>query len=163
MGIRIGNGYDIHRLVEGRPLILGGVNIPHEKGLLGHSDADVLSHAITDALLGALALGDIGTYFPPSDPQWAGADSLKLLSQVYSMVIERQWAIANVDSVIIAERPKLKPHIPQIQSTLASVLDLAPVQVGVKATTNEKMGPTGREEGIAAHAVVLLIQHPPSR
>ncbi|MGF1457604.1 MAG: 2-C-methyl-D-erythritol 2,4-cyclodiphosphate synthase [Leptolyngbyaceae cyanobacterium] len=156
MNIRIGNGYDIHRLVEERPLILGGVPIPHHKGLLGHSDADVLTHAITDALLGALSLGDLGTYFPPSDPQWAGADSLQLLAQVYQMVRDRDWAIVNVDSVVIAERPKLKPHIEKMRSTLAQVLDVAPDQVGVKATTNEKLGPTGREEGIAAYAVVLL-------
>ena len=156
MNIRIGNGYDIHRLVEGRPLILGGVTIPHVMGLLGHSDADVLTHAITDALLGALSLGDIGTYFPPSDPQWAGADSLKLLDQVYQMVRDRDWEIVNIDSVVIAERPKLKPHITDMRSSLAQALNVAPEQVGVKATTNEKLGPTGREEGIAAHAVVLL-------
>ena len=156
MNIRIGNGYDIHRLVEGRPLILGGVTIPHAMGLLGHSDADVLTHAITDALLGALSLGDIGTYFPPSDPQWAGADSLKLLDQVYQMVRDRDWAIVNIDSVVIAERPKLKPHIADMRSSLAQSLNIAPEQVGVKATTNEKLGPTGREEGIAAYAVVLL-------
>lgn len=156
MNIRIGNGYDIHRLVEERPLILGGVHIPHTKGLLGHSDADVLTHAITDALLGALSLGDIGTYFPPSDPQWAGADSLKLLKQVHRMVCDRNWAIVNVDSVVVAERPKLKPHIAEMRSTLAEVLNVTPEQVGVKATTNEKLGPTGREEGIAAYAVVLL-------
>jgi 2-C-methyl-D-erythritol 2,4-cyclodiphosphate synthase len=158
MNLRIGNGYDIHRLVADRPLILGGVKIEHDRGLLGHSDADVLTHAITDALLGALSLGDIGTYFPPSDPQWAGADSLKLLAQVYQMVSDRQWAIVNVDSVIIAERPKLKPHIAAIRETLAHVLQVSPEQVGVKATTNEKLGPTGREEGIAAYAVVLLSQ-----
>ena len=156
MNIRIGNGYDIHRLVEGRPLILGGVTIPHVMGLLGHSDADVLTHAITDALLGALSLGDIGTYSPPSDPQWAGADSLKVLDQVYPMVRDRDWAIVNIDSVVIAERPKLKPHIADMRSSLAQALNVAPEQVGVKATTNEKLGPTGREEGIAAHAVVLL-------
>ncbi|MEM1290067.1 MAG: 2-C-methyl-D-erythritol 2,4-cyclodiphosphate synthase [Cyanobacteria bacterium P01_H01_bin.162] len=158
MSIRIGNGYDIHRLVADRPLIIGGINIAHDKGLLGHSDADVLTHAIADALLGALSLGDIGTYFPPSDPQWAGADSLMLLAQVYQMVRDRGWAIANVDSVIVAERPKLKPHIADIRKSLAEVLALAPDQVGVKATTNEKLGPTGREEGIAAYAVVLISQ-----
>ena len=126
--------------------------------MLGHSDADVLTHAVADALLGALSLGDIGTYFPPSDPQWAGADSLILLAQVYQMVRDRGWAIANVDSVIVAERPKLKPHIADIRKSLAKVLALAPDQVGVKATTNEKLGPTGREEGIAAYAVVLISQ-----
>jgi 2-C-methyl-D-erythritol 2,4-cyclodiphosphate synthase len=161
MNLRIGNGYDIHRLVADRPLILGGVKIEHELGLLGHSDADVLSHAITDALLGALSLGDIGTHFPPNDPQWAGANSLKLLEQVYRMVQDRSWAIVNIDSVVIAERPKLKPHISTIQKTLADVLNITPDQVGVKATTNEKLGPTGREEGIAAYAVVLLSQQSP--
>ncbi|MDB9525804.1 2-C-methyl-D-erythritol 2,4-cyclodiphosphate synthase [Oscillatoria sp. CS-180] len=158
MNIRIGNGYDIHRLVPDRPLILGGVKIEHDFGLLGHSDADVLSHAITDALLGALSLGDIGTYFPPSDPQWAGADSLKLLKHVYGMVRDRSWSVVNIDSVVIAERPKLKPHIAAIRETLAQTLDIPPEQIGVKATTNEKMGPTGREEGIAAYAVALLSQ-----
>lgn len=158
MNLRIGNGYDIHRLVADRPLILGGVEIEHELGLLGHSDADVLTHAIMDALLGALSLGDIGKYFPPSDPQWAGADSLKLLAQVQQMVRDRDWAIVNIDSVIVAERPKLKPHIDTMRKTLADVLNVTPDQVGVKATTNEKLGPTGREEGIAAYAVVLLSQ-----
>lgn len=156
MNIRIGNGYDIHRLVPGRPLILGGVRIEHELGLLGHSDADALTHAITDALLGALSLGDIGLYFPPSDPQWAGANSLKLLEQVYQMVHDRNWAIVNIDSVVVAERPKLKPHMTAMKETLANVLAIAPDQIGIKATTNEKLGPTGREEGIAAYAVVLL-------
>lgn len=158
MNLRIGNGYDIHRLVAGRPLILGGVLIEHEMGLLGHSDADALTHAIIDALLGALSLGDIGLYFPPSDPQWAGANSLKLLEQVHYMLCDRQWTVVNVDSVIVAERPKLKPHISKMRETLAKVLQVSPEQVGVKATTNEQLGPTGREEGIAAHAVVLLAQ-----
>ena len=156
MALRIGNGYDIHRLVAERPLILGGVNIPHELGLDGHSDADVLTHAIMDAMLGALSLGDIGLYFPPGDPQWAGADSLKLLTQVNAMIKERGWSINNLDSVIVAERPKLKPHIGAMRSQLADVLALAPDQVGIKATTNEKLGPTGRQEGIAVHSVVLL-------
>jgi 2-C-methyl-D-erythritol 2,4-cyclodiphosphate synthase len=156
MGIRIGNGYDIHRLVADRPLILGGVKIDHELGLLGHSDADVLTHAIMDALLGALSLGDIGHYFPPTDPQWAGADSLQLLAQVHDLIRERQWQIVNIDSVVVAERPKLKPHIATMRDRLAQVLDLDPSQVGIKATTNEKLGPVGAEEGICAHAVVLL-------
>ncbi|HIK14769.1 MAG TPA: 2-C-methyl-D-erythritol 2,4-cyclodiphosphate synthase [Leptolyngbyaceae cyanobacterium M33_DOE_097] len=156
--IRIGNGYDIHRLVPERPLILGGIHIPHELGLLGHSDADVLTHAIMDAMLGALSLGDIGLYFPPSDPQWAGADSLKLLEQVDQLVQNKGWQIGNIDSVVVAERPKLKPHIPAMRDRLAKVLNLAPDQVGVKATTNEKLDATGREEGIAAYAVVLLTQ-----
>jgi len=156
--IRIGNGYDIHRLVPERPLILGGVHIPHELGLLGHSDADVLTHAIMDAMLGALSLGDIGLYFPPSDPQWAGADSLKLLKQVDQLVQDKGWQIGNIDSVVVAERPKLKPHIPEMRDRLAKVLNVTPDQVGVKATTNEKLDATGREEGIAAYAVVLLTQ-----
>ena len=158
MNIRIGNGYDIHRLVPGRPLILGGLHIEHDLGLLGHSDADVLTHAIMDALLGALSLGDIGLYFPPGAPQWAGANSLLLLDQVAQMVRDRGWNVVNIDSVIVAERPKLKPHIAAMRDKLAQVLHLEPDQVGVKATTNEKLGPTGREEGIAVYAVALLAQ-----
>ncbi len=158
MALRIGNGYDIHRLVEGRPLILGGVTLPHSHGLDGHSDADVLTHAIMDALLGALSLGDIGLYFPPGDPQWAGADSLKLLAQVNAMVQERGWTVCNVDSVIVAEQPKMKPHIEAMRTKLAAVLGIDPSQVGVKATTNEGLGPVGRQEGIAVHAVALLTQ-----
>ncbi|HEY9850718.1 MAG TPA: 2-C-methyl-D-erythritol 2,4-cyclodiphosphate synthase [Leptolyngbyaceae cyanobacterium] len=157
MFFRIGNGYDIHRLVEGRRLILGGVEIAHELGLLGHSDADVLTHAIMDAMLGALSLGDIGHYFPPTDPKWAGADSLVLLSQVNQLVVDRGWQISNIDSVVVAERPKLKPHISAMRDRLASVLKLAPEQIGIKATTNEKLGPVGREEGISAYAVALLV------
>jgi 2-C-methyl-D-erythritol 2,4-cyclodiphosphate synthase len=156
--MRIGNGYDIHRLVPGRALILGGINIPHSLGLLGHSDADVLTHALMDALLGALSLGDIGHYFPPSDPQWAGANSLDLLQQVHQLVVQQGWAIANLDSVIVAERPKLKPHLGSMKAKLAEVLHLEPQQIGIKATTNEQLGPTGREEGIAAYAVALLIR-----
>ncbi|MBW4448384.1 MAG: 2-C-methyl-D-erythritol 2,4-cyclodiphosphate synthase [Spirirestis rafaelensis WJT71-NPBG6] len=154
--IRIGNGYDIHQLVSDRSLILGGVKIPHEVGLLGHSDADVLTHAIMDAMLGALSLGDIGHYFPPSDAQWAGADSLMLLAQVDKLIRDRGWQIGNIDSVVVAERPKLKPHIGNMRDKLAGVLQLQPNQVGIKATTNEKLGPVGREEGICAYAVVLL-------
>lgn len=154
--IRIGNGYDIHCLVRDRPLILGGLWIEHELGLLGHSDADVLTHAIMDAMLGALSLGDIGLYFPPTDPQWKGADSLKLLDQVNQLVLGQGWEIGNIDSVVIAERPKLKPHIMAMRERLAEVLRIQPGQVGIKATTNEKLGPEGREEGISAHAVVLL-------
>ncbi|MEM8805327.1 MAG: 2-C-methyl-D-erythritol 2,4-cyclodiphosphate synthase [Cyanobacteria bacterium P01_G01_bin.38] len=156
MDIRIGNGYDIHRLTPDRPLILGGVKIEHSLGLLGHSDADVLTHAIMDALLGALSLGDIGLYFPPSDPQWAGADSLVLLEQVHQLIQSKGWAIGNLDSVVVAEQPKLKPHIKAMRSQLAQRLSLEPDQIGIKATTNEKLGPTGREEGIAAYAVALL-------
>lgn len=154
--IRIGNGYDIHRLVPGRPLILGGLFIEHELGLLGHSDADVLTHAIMDAMLGALSLGDIGLYFPPTDPQWKGADSLKLLVQVKGLIHDRGWQVGNIDSVVVAERPKLKPHIAAMRDRLATALEIQPDQVGVKATTNEQLGPEGREEGIAAYAVVLL-------
>lgn len=158
MTIRIGNGYDIHRLGPDRPLILGGVRLAHSLGLLGHSDADVLTHAIMDAMLGALSLGDIGHYFPPTDAQWAGADSIQLLQRVDGLIRDRGWSVVNIDSVVVAERPKLKPHINQMRSTLAQALQVAPEQVGVKATTNEELGPTGREEGIAAYAVVLLTQ-----
>ena len=158
MNIRIGNGYDIHRLVEQRPLILGGVEIPHQLGLLGHSDADVLTHAIMDGMLGALSLGDIGHYFPPSDPQWAGANSLLLLEQVNELVRSQGWQIGNIDSVIVAEQPKLKPHLPSMCNNLANTLKINSDQVGIKATTNEKLGPVGREEGISAYAVVLLIK-----
>jgi 2-C-methyl-D-erythritol 2,4-cyclodiphosphate synthase len=156
MNIRIGNGYDIHRLVTGRPLILGGVEIDHKLGLLGHSDADVLTHAIMDAILGALSLGDIGHYFPPTDPQWAGADSQLLLAKVHRLVRDRGWQISNIDSVIVAEQPKLKPYIQTMRSQLANVLELEADQVSIKATTNEQLGPVGREEGIAAYAVALL-------
>ncbi|MBF2065746.1 MAG: 2-C-methyl-D-erythritol 2,4-cyclodiphosphate synthase [Calothrix sp. C42_A2020_038] len=156
MSIRIGNGYDIHRLTTGRRLVLGGVEIDHELGLLGHSDADVLTHAIMDAMLGALSLGDIGHYFPPTDPKWAGADSLVLLSQVNQLVLDKGWKIGNIDSVVVAERPKLKPHIQKMRDKISSVLQLEPTQIGIKATTNEKLGPVGREEGICAYAVVLL-------
>jgi len=158
MNIRIGNGYDIHQLCEGRPLILGGVKIEHELGLLGHSDADVLTHAIMDAMLGALSLGDIGHYFPPTDPKWKGADSLVLLSQVNQLIQTQGWKIGNIDSVVVAERPKLKPHIKTMRDRLANVLALQPDQIGIKATTNEKLGPVGREEGISAYAVVLLVK-----
>ncbi len=158
LNIRIGNGYDIHRLIEGRPLILGGVEIPHSLGLLGHSDADALTHAIMDAMLGALSLGDIGHYFPPSDPKWSGANSLMLLKQVNQLITAQGWQIGNIDSVIVAERPKLKPHIKTMGDRLAQTLNLEPSQVGIKATTNEKLGPVGREEGISAYAVVLLVK-----
>ncbi|NEO12480.1 MULTISPECIES: 2-C-methyl-D-erythritol 2,4-cyclodiphosphate synthase [unclassified Moorena] len=158
MTIRIGNGYDIHQLGKGRRLILGGVEIPHELGLLGHSDADVLTHAIMDAMLGALSLGDIGHYFPPTDEKWAGADSLVLLHQVNQLIQSHGWGIGNIDSVVVAERPKLKPHIKTMRDRLSVVLDLKPDQIGIKATTNEKLGPVGREEGIAAYAVALLVR-----
>ena len=159
--LRIGNGYDIHRLVPGRPLILGGQTLAHPEGLGldGHSDADVLVHALMDALLGALSLGDIGQYFPPDDPRWKGADSLVLLEQVMGLIRERGWQVVNVDTVIVAERPKLRPHIETMRAAIARRMGLEPDQVGVKATTNEKLGPTGREEGIACHAVALLHKH----
>ncbi|MGB3495768.1 MAG: 2-C-methyl-D-erythritol 2,4-cyclodiphosphate synthase [Elainellaceae cyanobacterium] len=161
MNVRIGNGYDIHQLVAGRPLILGGVKIDHELGLLGHSDADALTHAIMDALLGALSLGDIGHYFPPTDPQWKGADSIELLTQVNQLILDRGWQISNLDSVVVAERPKLKPHVEAMRDRLSKALQLSPEQVGIKATTNEKLGPVGREEGIAAYAVALLVKDMP--
>jgi 2-C-methyl-D-erythritol 2,4-cyclodiphosphate synthase len=158
MQLRIGNGYDIHRLVPGRPLILGGEQLHHPEGLGldGHSDADVLVHAVMDALLGALSLGDIGLHFPPDDERWRGADSLVLLEQVAALVRREGWQVVNVDSVVVAERPKLKPHVPAMRAAIAARLGVAPEQVGVKATTNERLGPTGREEGIACHAVALL-------
>ena len=158
MNIRVGNGYDIHRLVPGRPLILGGQTLEHPAGLGldGHSDADVLVHALMDALLGALSLGDIGKYFPPTDPKWKGANSLELLEQVMGLVRERGWSVVNVDSVVIAERPKLKPHIHAMRAAIAARMGLDPEQVGVKATTNEKLGAEGREEGISCQAVALL-------
>lgn len=157
MDFRIGNGYDIHQLAEGRPLILGGIEIPHHLGLLGHSDADALTHAIMDAMLGALSLGDIGHYFPPSEPKWAGANSLELLHQVNQLIGDRHWRVSNLDTVVVAERPKLKPYIADMRDRLADVLQLEPDRVGIKATTNEKLGPVGREEGISAYAVVLLV------
>jgi 2-C-methyl-D-erythritol 2,4-cyclodiphosphate synthase len=144
--------------VPGRPLILGGQRLHHPDGLGldGHSDADVLVHAIMDALLGALSLGDIGKYFPPDDPRWKGADSLVLLEQVVALVRERGWQVLNLDSVVVAERPKLKPHIEAMRCAIATRIGIEPEQVGVKATTNEKLGPEGREEGISAQAVALL-------
>nr|WP_287130388.1 2-C-methyl-D-erythritol 2,4-cyclodiphosphate synthase [Candidatus Cyanaurora vandensis] len=154
--MRIGNGYDIHRLVPGRTLIIGGVTIPYERGLLGHSDADVLTHAIMDALLGALALGDIGHYFPPTDPAWRGADSLVLLAQVNKLLMERGYQVSNLDSVIVAEAPRMKPHLPAMQLKLGQVLGIAPDQIGIKATTQEGLGPIGQGEAICAYAVVLL-------
>ncbi|KOR36581.1 MULTISPECIES: 2-C-methyl-D-erythritol 2,4-cyclodiphosphate synthase [Planktothricoides] len=156
--IRIGNGYDIHRLGSDRALILGGVKIEHSLGLVGHSDADVLTHAIMDAMLGALSLGDIGHYFPPTDDRWKGADSLVLLAQVNQLIKEKGWQVSNIDSVVVAERPKLKPHISKMRDRLSTVLGIDPDQVGVKATTNEKLGPEGREEGISAYAVALLVK-----
>ncbi len=158
MNIRIGNGYDLHRLVSDRKLILGGVEIPYEKGLLGHSDADVLTHAIMDAMLGALALGDIGHYFPPTDPKWAGADSIMLLQQVQELIGAQGWRVNNIDSMVIAEAPKLKPHIKAMRDRLAQAMNLPIDCVSVKATTNEGMDAIGQKEAIAVHAVVLLVK-----
>ena len=154
--MRIGSGFDVHRLVEGRKLILGGVDIPFEKGLDGHSDADVAIHALMDAILGALALGDIGQHFPPSDETYRGADSMKLLSAVVSLMKEKGYRIGNVDLTVIAEKPKMAPHIPMMRQNIAAVLETEIENVSVKATTTEKLGFTGRGEGIAAEAVVLL-------
>jgi 2-C-methyl-D-erythritol 2,4-cyclodiphosphate synthase len=156
--MRIGIGYDIHRLVEGRKLILGGVEIPFEKGLFGHSDADVLTHAICDALLGAAALGDIGSHFPDTDPRFAGASSLDLLAHVVELITERGYKIANLDSIVMAERPKLKPHVQAIRESLAAVLRVEVEQVSVKAKTSEGLESVGRNEAMAAHAVTLLIK-----
>lgn len=154
--MRIGHGYDVHRLAEGRKLILGGVDIPWERGLLGHSDADVLTHAVMDALLGAAGLGDIGKYFPDTDPAYAGADSLKLLAHVAGLLKERGFFVGNVDATIIAQRPKLAPHIPAMRDNLARVMGVETGRINVKATTEEGLGFTGAGEGMAAHAVCLL-------
>ena len=154
--MRIGHGYDVHRLALGRDLVLGGVQIPFEQGLLGHSDADVLTHAVMDALLGAAALGDIGKHFPDSDARYAGASSLELLRQVCDMIGREGYSIANIDSMVIAQRPKLAPYIPEMRHKIALAAGLDPLQVNVKATTEEGLGFTGAGEGIAAHAVVLL-------
>ena len=154
--MRIGHGYDVHRLVEGRDLILGGVKIPYEKGLLGHSDADVLLHAVSDALLGAAGLGDIGRHFPDTDPQYKGADSLELLRQVYRKISEKGYRVGNIDVTMIAQRPKLKDYIPQMQANIAAAVGTEPDRVNVKATTEEKLGFTGTGEGMSCHAVCLL-------
>ena len=154
--MHIGMGYDVHRLVEGRKLIMGGVEIPYEKGLLGHSDADVLLHAIMDALLGAAALGDIGKFFPDNDPAFEGADSVKLLSKVGEMLDEKRFLIENIDATIIAQKPKMRPYIDQMRQNIADTLGLDLSQVGVKATTEEGLGFTGAGEGISAQAICLL-------
>lgn len=157
-GMRIGHGYDVHRLTEGRRLVLGGVDIPWEKGLLGHSDADVLTHAVMDALLGAAGLGDIGKHFPDTDPAYAGADSLKLLARVMELLGTRGLSVGNVDATILAQRPKLAPYIPQMRDNLARVMGTEPFRVNVKATTEEGLGFTGSGEGMATHAVCLLME-----
>ncbi len=158
--MRIGIGYDVHRLKEGRKLILGGVEIPNDKGLDGHSDADVLVHAIMDALLGAAGLGDIGEHFPDSDEQFKGISSLKLLAHVGALLSERSLGVGNIDATICAERPKLKAHIPSIQECLAECMGIDVEDISIKATTTEKLGFTGREEGISAYATVLIEAYP---
>ena len=154
--MRIGHGYDVHKLVEGRKLILGGIEIPYEKGLLGHSDADVLTHALMDALLGAAALGDIGKLFPDNDPAYAGADSVELLKHVCTVIDEAGYRVGNVDCTVIAQRPKLAPFIPAMREKLAKAMQVDVTQVSVKATTEEHLGFTGEGLGIAAHSVALL-------
>jgi 2-C-methyl-D-erythritol 2,4-cyclodiphosphate synthase len=154
--MRIGHGYDVHRLVEGRRCIIGGVDIPHEKGLLGHSDADVLLHAIMDAVLGAMAAGDIGKLFPDNDPTYKGADSLVLTRRVAEVMVERGYRLGNLDATVIAQAPKLAPHIPAMRGKIAEAFGVEAGRVSVKATTEEKLGFTGSGEGIAAHAVCLL-------
>ena len=154
--IRIGNGFDVHRLVEGRKLIICGVEIPHETGLLGHSDADVALHALSDAILGAAALGDIGKHFPDTDPAYSGADSRVLLRHVVALVADKGYRIGNVDITIMAQRPKMSPHIEQMRINVAADLEVDPDRVSVKATTTEKLGFTGRGEGIAAMATALI-------
>ena len=154
--MRIGHGYDVHKLVEGRDLILGGVKIDYEKGLLGHSDADVLLHAVSDALLGAAGLGDIGRHFPDTDPKYKGADSLMLLREVYRKISEKGFREGNIDVTMIAQKPKLKDFIPKMQENIAAAVGVTPDRVNVKATTEEKLGFTGTGEGMACHAVCLL-------
>ena len=157
--IRVGNGYDVHRLVEGRKLILGGVAVPQSMGLDGHSDADALVHALCDALLGALGAGDIGKYFPDTDPKWKGISSLHLLKEVMRMCREKGFELANADSVIVAQKPKLAPYISEMKKNIASILDVETDQINIKATTTEKLGFAGREEGISAYAVALLVKN----
>lgn len=156
--LRIGQGYDVHRLVEGRKLILGGVEIPHERGLLGHSDADVLLHAIMDAILGAAGMGDIGRHFPDSDPTYAGADSMILLKETTRKVNQAGWLVGNIDVTVIAQKPKLAGYIPLMQARIANAIGVAQEQINVKATTEEGLGFTGSGEGIAAQAVALLVR-----
>lgn len=155
---RIGMGYDVHRFAEGRDLWLGGVKIPHTVGLLGHSDADVLLHAISDALLGALALRDIGYHFPDTDPHYKGADSGALLAEVYSLVLTKGYVVGNIDATIVAEHPKINPFVDAITTRISEILHITPEQVSIKATTNERMGFVGREEGIMSQAVVILLK-----
>ncbi len=156
--MRIGHGYDVHRLVKDRLLILGGVTIPHETGLLGHSDADVLTHAVMDSLLGAMALGDIGKHFPDTDEKWKGADSVELAKAVRKLVTRDGWSIGNIDATILAQAPKLAPHIPQMRENLAVALQIPVDRISIKATTEEHLGFTGEKLGMAAHAVALMIK-----
>jgi 2-C-methyl-D-erythritol 2,4-cyclodiphosphate synthase len=156
--IRVGYGYDVHQFSTGRKLILGGIEIPHDRGLQGHSDADVLLHAITDAILGALALGDIGTHFPDTEKIWKDADSAKLLQTAYLMVTEKGYQLSNIDSTVVAEAPKLNPYIPQMQDQISKILNIGPDRISIKATTSEKMGFVGRGEGVAAMSTILLIK-----
>jgi 2-C-methyl-D-erythritol 2,4-cyclodiphosphate synthase len=156
--MRVGQGFDVHQLVEGRPLILGGINIPHHKGLLGHSDADVLLHTIADACLGAVGEGDIGKHFPDTDPNFKDADSAKLLAHVWTLVKKSGYKLGNIDCTIMAEKPKMAPYINKMRERIAELLEADASQVNVKATTTEKLGFTGREEGIASQVVVLLIK-----
>ena len=160
---RVGFGYDLHRLVEGRPLILGGVPIPHDRGLLGHSDADAVCHALTDAILGAAAAGDIGQHFPDTDPRWQGAASLDLLKAVVNLVRARGFDVVNVDVVIVAERPKIAPFVGRMRDVLAAAVGVDAAQVSVKGKTNEGVDATGRGEAIAAHAVAMLCSSPETR
>jgi len=158
MTMRIGSGFDVHALVEGRPLILGGVTIPYPRGLDGHSDADALLHAVCDAILGALAMGDIGRHFPDTDPRWKGVDSRVLLRHVMGMASAAGWAIGNLDATVVAQAPKLAPHVPQMVANIASDLACDATEVSVKATTTERLGFAGRGEGIAVVATVLLVR-----
>lgn len=156
--MRVGLGYDVHRLVEGRKLIIGGTDVPHETGLLGHSDADVLTHAIMDSILGALALGDIGKHFPDTDQKYKGADSIKLLEYVYNLIKEKGYKIGNIDATIIAQRPKMAPHIQGMREIISKALNTSIENINIKATTEEKLGFTGKEEGIASQSICLLVK-----
>ena len=156
--MRVGLGYDVHKLVEGRKLIIGGVNVPHEKGLLGHSDADVLIHAVMDSILGALALGDIGKHFPDTDEKYKGADSMKLLEFVYNLINEKGYNIGNIDCTIIAQSPKMAPHIQNMRANIAKALNTSIEDINVKATTEEGLGFTGAKEGISAQSICLLVK-----
>ena len=156
--MRVGLGYDVHKLVEGRKLIIGGVNVPHEKGLLGHSDADVLIHAVMDSILGALALGDIGKHFPETDEKYKGADSMKLLEFVYNLINEKGYGIGNIDCTIIVQSPKMAPHIQNMRENIAKALNTSIENINVKATTEEGLGFTGAKEGIAAQSICLLVK-----